>query len=202
MHDPVESFILLHGVHAIDLWRFFGGDPVEVSASLSGYSKDADGKTAVGSVLAYARAADGPHGTIHIKAGASHNGDINSDVMGTESRVRVENDQTLTYESSKDRDWLRETMADDVLAGMIHLDQPVGRFVGAGLTTYSYYPDFFWMEWLAFARSLLAGKPLSPSINEGFRTACLTEAICQSLRNGGALTRVNYELRQVGSQEL
>jgi len=64
--------------------------------------------------------------------------------------------------------------------------------LSAGLTVSSYYPDYFRFEWQAFARNLLTGKSLSPSILDGYHTACLTEAICRSLRNGGAMTQVSY----------
>ena len=127
-----------------------------------------------------------------MKAGASHSGDINSDVMGEGSRVRVENDQTLTYEG--EREWIRKVMAGDVLADMIDFHQPVGRFVGAGLIQSSYH-DFFRFEWMAFTCTLLTGNLLSPSICDAYKTVCLTEAICQSLRDGGVPTPVAYELR-------
>jgi predicted dehydrogenase len=185
-----ESFIRLHGVHAIDLWRFYGGDPVEVSASTAAFRVNEDDQSAFGSILVYVCTENGPHGTIHMKAGASHNGDINADVMGASSRVTVENDQTLKYEQGKDG--LRQVFADDILGDTLSVDAAVGQFMGAGLTQYSYYPDFFRFEWMAFARSLTKGIPLSPSILDAYRTTCLTEAICDSLRKGGATVRVVY----------
>ncbi len=188
--DLVEGSIHKHGVHAIDLWRFFGGDPVEVSASVAGMKMlDPADAGARGSVLAYVRTADGPHGTIQMKAGASHEGDINVDVMGENSRVRVENNQVVTYERLQD--WITQTMAGDPLADTFHREQPVGQFVGTGQTVKS-YADFFRCEWLAFARALLDGMELSPSIVDGYKTVCLTEAICASLRNGGAPVKVTY----------
>jgi myo-inositol 2-dehydrogenase / D-chiro-inositol 1-dehydrogenase len=180
IEDFAESFIKLHGVHAIDLWRFFGGDPVEVSASVSAFKTAEDGQSAHGSILAYVQAENGPHGTIHMKAGASHNGDINADVMGDHSRVRVENDQTLMYEQANGG--LREVFSGDLLADTLNIEIPISQQTGAGLTNYSYYPDYFRFEWMAFARALLRGIPLSPSIGDAYRTICLTEAICQSLR--------------------
>lgn len=185
--DMVEGFVHLHGVHAIDLWRFFGGDPVEVSASVAGLTMSEDGRSGHGSVLACVRTANGPHGTIHVKAGASHNSDVNADVMGAHSRIRVENSQGVTYEHG--HEWIQRAMADDVLEQVFLPDQPAGEFVGTGLIMHS-YPDFFRYEWMAFARALLDCKPLSPSIVDGYRTVCLTEAICASLRGGGAWRQV------------
>lgn len=189
IENGVEAFIHLHGVHAIDLWRFFGGEPTEVSASVAGLRPLGQPHHAYGSVLVYVRTSDGPHGTIQMKASASHNGDVNSDVMGERARVRVENDQCLTYE--RGLDWVRQTMEGDVLADTFLTDQPAGSFLGTGNIMHSYW-DFFRYEWMAFARNLLAGRPFSPSIRDGYRTVCLTEAICASLRAGGAPTRVMY----------
>ena len=186
--DPTEAFINLHGVHAIDLWRFFGGDPVEVSASLSA-RRITEGGTILGSILVYVRTADGPHGTIRMKAGNAHNGEVSSDVTGEYTRVRVDNGQTLNYEGGQD--WVRQVMAGDVLEGMFLPEQPVGRFVGNGLVSHSYVNDFFRFEWIAFARALLGGKPLSPSIQDACKTVFLTDAICRSLREGGG--KVNVE---------
>lgn len=196
--ESADGFVHLHGVHAIDLWRFFAGDPAEVAASLSGFKVHPDGHGALGSIHAYVRAANGPSGTIHMKAGNPHNADVNSDVMGETGRVRVENNQTVVYELEKG--WIRQVMAGDVLADQINDDQPYGMFLGTGLTQYSYYPDFFRFEWLALARRLLRGEPLSPSITDVCRTVCLAEAICQSLREGGRLVPVNYDLLQ-GSRQ-
>lgn len=188
--DLAESFIKLHGVHAIDLWRFFGGDPVEVNASVAGLRVAEDGKSALGSILAHARTSDGPHGTIHMKAGASHNGDINVDVMGQSSRARIEDEQSLNYEQGSGG--LRQAFADDLLSDTLLAEATVGQYMTPGLASYSYYPDFFRFEWMAFARSLVRGIPLSPSITDAYRTTCLTEAICQSLREGGGIVRVEY----------
>jgi predicted dehydrogenase len=189
LQDPVEAFIYLHGVHAIDLWRFFGGDPVEVAASVSARRQLDDGSY-LGSVLAYVRTADGPHGTIRLKAGAAHNGEKNSDVSGEHTRVKVDDGQALTYEGG--RDWLKETMAGDPLDGVFLPEQPTGRFLNTGLCSHTYFPDFFRFEWMAFARAILAGTPLSPSITEGCKTAFLTDAICRSLREGGRIVKVDY----------
>jgi predicted dehydrogenase len=188
--DPVEGFIHLHGVHAIDLWRFFGGDPTQVGASVTGQRPVGDGVSFYGSILAYVRSENGPHGTIHMKAGASHSGDINSDVVGERSRVRVENDQDVTYEPSKAQP-ASEWMADDLVDPAVAVHQPAGHFLGAGLFARG-YQDFFRMEWVALARSLLAGRELSPTIQDGAKTVYLTEAICASLRDGGALQPVRY----------
>jgi predicted dehydrogenase len=187
--NGVEAFIHLHGVHAIDLWRFFGGDPVEVSASVAGIRPLGPPQHACGSVLAYVRTIDGPHGTIQMKAGASHNGDVNTDVMGERSRVRVENDQLVTYE--RGQDWIKQVMEDDVLADTFLTDQPAGQFLGTGMIMQSYW-DYFRYEWMAFARRMLAGEPFSPSIQDGYRTVCLTEAICASLREGSIPRQVVY----------
>lgn len=46
---------------------------------------------------------------------------------------------------------------------------------------------------MTFARNVLAGNPLSPSTTEGCKTAFLTDAICQSLKQGGSLAKVDYE---------
>ncbi len=189
--DWKEGFINLHGVHGIDLWRFFGGDPVEVAASVACWKLMPDQKSARGSILAYVKTAGGPHGIIQMLAGGSHNGDINSDVMGDGTRVRVENDMTLSYEG--DRNWIRTVMGEDVLADTITAEQPVSREIGTGLTHPCYYPDFFRFEWLAFARSLLRGVPLSPSFTDACRTVMLTDAICRSLREDGAIVKVQYE---------
>lgn len=185
--DPVEAFVNLHGVHAIDLWRFFGGEPQEVSATLAGVKPHPNEAYAYGSVLAVVRVPGGPHGTIHIKAGASHNGDINSDLMGHHTRIRVENDQELTYECH--HDWIQRAMADDPLADTFLMEQPAGHFLGTGLMMYDYM-DFFRFQWMAFARAVLAGKPLSPSIQDGCRSALLTEALCASLRQDGAWIKI------------
>lgn len=187
--NGVEAFIHLHGVHAIDLWRFFGGDPVEVSASVAGLRLLDQPQHAYGSVLAYVRTIDGPHGTIQMKASASHNGDVNADVMGERSRVRVENDQCVTYE--RGQDWITQVMEDDVLADTFLTDQPAGQFLGTGMIMHSYW-DYFRYEWMAFARRILAGETLSPSIHDGYRTVCLAEAICDSLQGGGVPKQVIY----------
>ena len=110
-------------------------------------------------------------------------------IMGEHSRVRVENGQTVSYE--RGQDWIKQTMVDDVLADTFHLDQPAGYFVGTGMIMHSNF-DFFRYEWMAFARALLGGKKLSPSIGDGYRTVCLTEAICASLRDGGVPKQVTY----------
>lgn len=187
--DLVEGFIHLHGVHAIDLWRFFGGDPVEVSASVSAMELSRDGQSANGSVLVLVRTRDGAQGTIHMKSGAAHNGDVSSDVVGHGTRVKVDDGHKLTYETNQD--WVGQYMADDPLAGMFSNDQPVGRFVGTGLVAHT-YGDFFRFEWYAFCHALLSGKPLSPSVVEGCKTNFLTEAICRSVREGGSSVRVDY----------
>ncbi|MDO8686380.1 MAG: Gfo/Idh/MocA family oxidoreductase, partial [Clostridiales bacterium] len=179
--DRVETLIQLHGVHAIDLWRFFGGDPYEVSASVAEVSASVAGEkqdenSVFASVLAYVRTINGPHGVIHIKTQASHNGDINTDIMGNYSRIRVENDKDVIYERSgaNGNDWVRRAMADDVLRDTFLADQPVGQFIGNGMISHSYWGDFFHFEWMAFADSLLSGKSLSPSIKDAYRTVCLT----------------------------
>lgn len=115
-----------------------------------------------------------------MKAGASHNGDVNTDVMGERSRVRVENDQCLMYE--RGQDWVKQVMGDDVLADIFLADQPAGQFLGTGTIMHSYW-DFFRYEWMAFARRILAGEKLSPSIHDGYKTVCLTEGVCASLRS-------------------
>jgi myo-inositol 2-dehydrogenase/D-chiro-inositol 1-dehydrogenase len=187
--DWVEGFIHLHGVHAIDLWRFFGGNPVLVSASVAGMRQLEGHQNAYGSVLAYVRTIDGPHGTIQMKAGASHNGDVNTDVMGEHSRVRVENDQCVTYECGQD--WVRQVMKDDVLVDTFLADQPAGQFLGTGMIMHSYW-DYFRYEWMAFARRMLSGEKFSPSIHDGYKTVCLTEAICASLQDGCTPKQVIY----------
>jgi len=190
--DAREAFIHLHGVHAIDLWRFLGGDPVEVSTSVAGWRVEDGGEYARGSILVTVRTPGGPHGIIQMKAGNPFNGNIDSDVMGEHARVRVENDMTLVYDGP--REWVRNAMEGDVLSDQIAGEQPTGCFVGTGLIHPAYYPDFFRLEWLAFARNLLAGQPLSPSIVDGCRTVFLTEAICRSLREDGAWVRVDCAL--------
>jgi myo-inositol 2-dehydrogenase/D-chiro-inositol 1-dehydrogenase len=191
--DRVHAFVHLHGVHAIDLWRYFGGDPAEVSASVTSLRPTADERYWTGSVLAHARRGDATHGTIHMKSGASHNGDINADVMGTNTRVRVEDDQTLNYEHGNET--LRELMRDDPLASAILAESPVALTMNAGLIANSYYPDYFRFEWQMFAANVLARRPLSPSILDAYRTACLTEAICASLSAGGAMQTVDYDVK-------
>lgn len=187
--DFAEGFVHLHGVHAIDLWRFFGGDPTEASASLARFKPLENGQVAHGSVLASVRSGRGAHGTIHMKAGSSHNADINADIMGEQRRIRVDNDQTLTYENRQS--WVREAMGDDPLADIFFYEQPTGQFIGTGLVMHS-YPDFFRYQWIAFARALIDGKPLSPSISDGCKTVSVTEAICESLRQNGEWVRVEY----------
>lgn len=188
--DPVEAFIYLHGVHGIDLWRYFGGDPIEVAASVSAVTKANDDHHQFGSVLAYVRTVNGPHGTIRLKAGAAHNGEVSSDISGQHSRVRVENSQTLSYEHPQD--WIRKMMADDPLAGAFLREQPSGHFLNTGCQMHNYFPDFFRFEWMGFAQAILAGKPLSPSLSEGCKTAFLTDAICRSLREKGRIIQVDY----------
>ncbi|MDO8685907.1 MAG: hypothetical protein Q7J78_04460, partial [Clostridiales bacterium] len=196
--DRVEILINAHGVHAIDLWRFFGGDPFEVSASVAEVSvsvagEKQDEKSVFASVLAYVRTFNGPHGVIHIKESATHDYDINTDIMGNYSRIRVENDMDVTYERScvNGNDWARRAMADDVLRDTFLADQPVGQFIGNGMISHS-YADFFRFEWMAFANSLLSEKSLSPSVKDAYRTVCLTEAICESIRNGGLTVKIKY----------
>ena len=190
LKDPVESFVYLHGVHGIDLWRFFGGDPVEVAASVSAVEK-IDATYSYGSVLAYVRTANGgPHGTIRLKAGAAHNGEVSSDISGNHSRVRVDDGQSVSYEHNQD--WIRKAMAGDPLENIFLREQPTGHFLRTGMLSHTYFPDFFRFEWTAFARAVLKGEPLAPSITDGFKTACLTDAICQSLRDGGKLVKVDY----------
>lgn len=190
LEDPQEAFIHLHGVHAIDLWRFFGGDPEEVSASIAGWRVEKqDPLHARGSIVAFVRSAKGPHGIVQMKAGNAYNGAIDSDVMGELGRVRVESDMTLRYDGP--RAWMADLMAGDVLADKITAEQPAGCFVGTGLVHPAYYPDFFRLEWLAFARNVIAGTPLSPSIADGCRTVLLADAICRSLRQGGPFVKVD-----------
>jgi len=187
IEDPVEGYINLHGVHAIDLWRFFGGDPVEVAASVAGRRTDDGGGRL--SVLAYVRTEDGPHGTIQMRSGASHNGDVNADVMGDGTRVRAENNRHVIYE--RGQEWLKEAMKDDVLADTMGGDTPAGEFMSSGMGIDSYM-DFFRYEWMAFARRLQSGAELSPSVLDACKTVRLTHAICGSIRNGGATTTVQY----------
>ena len=187
--DPKEAFINLHGVHGIDLWRFFGGDPVEVTTTASAYREVEGGYGARGSILVYVRTEDGPHGTIQMMAGAAHSGEITSDIGGELTRVRVENDQHLKYESGIG--WIKQVMDDDVLADQFLAEQPSGRYLETGLMAHSYF-DFFRFEWIAFTRSLLSGKPLSPSVVDGCKSIILTEAICQSLREDGKPVKVEY----------
>ena len=82
-------------------------------------------------------------------------------------------------------------MKDDVLSDTILADEPSGQFMdsGRGIDTVA---DFFRYEWVAFARRLVSGQPLSPTIRDGCKSFHLTHAICKSLRNGGAFTRVEY----------
>lgn len=189
-----EGLIHAHGVHAIDLWRFFGGNPDVVSASITGDRTDSnDGFI---SVLAYVRSADGPHGTIHIKESSSHNGDINADIMGEYSRIYVEDNKNVRYEryGARDGDWVRSAMADDVLGSgpdIVLPDQPIGFFMGHGLQSLS-YEDYFRFEWLAFAQSIRTGKLFTPSVKEGCRTVYLTNAIIESIRRGGEFITVPY----------
>ncbi len=193
LEDPLECFVHMHGIHAIDLWRFFGGDPAEVRATLSGYENRGTGPHFSGSVLACVYGGGGPHGVIHMKAGASHNGDVSADIMGEWTRIRVENNQTLTCEHG--RDWVQRVMEADVLSDVIPPDAPAGRFLDVtGLAAPAYYPDFFRFEWLALARSLLAGRSLTPSITDACRTGFLADAIVVSLRNDGAPTRIADDL--------
>ena len=193
IEDPVESFVNEQGVHAIDLWRYFGGNPAVVAANVAGLQKRFDAVYS-GSVLATVRNPDGgPHGTIHMKAGASHNGDINTDIMGERTRLRVSNNQALDYERRPE--WAEALMEDDVLAGTIpHDATATSRIELSGLEAPSYYPDFFRFEWLSFARSVRGGVALSPSITDAYHTACLTESICRSLRDDGAPVQVDYSL--------
>jgi len=193
IEDPIESFVKEHGVHAIDLWRYFGGNPAVVGANVAGFQKRFDTFYA-GSVLVTVRNPDGgPHGTIHMKAGASHNGDINTDIMGEGTRLRVSNNQALDYECRPN--WAESLMEGDVLAGTIPHDATASSRVElSGLEAPSYYPDFFRFEWLSFARSVLGGLALSPSITDAYHTACLTESICRSLRDDGAPVQVDYGL--------
>ena len=187
--DPVEAFVNLHGVHAIDLWRFFGGDPDRVTTHV--VYGDANEKSPQASILVFVEKEDGPHGIIHMKAGASHSGDINADIMGVESRLRIEDLQTITYEHSQD--WASEIIENDLLKNSISVEHlPVGQYINAGQMARN-YDDYFKLEWAAFARAILDGRPFSPTIEDGFRTVCLTEAICQSLHQGGKSVLVNYD---------
>jgi len=86
----------------------------------------------------------------------------------------------LMYE--RGQDWVKQVMGDDVLADIFLADQPAGQFLGTGTIMHSYW-DFFRYEWMAFARRILAGEKLSPSIHDGYKTVCLTEGICASLRS-------------------
>ncbi|AZN43125.1 Gfo/Idh/MocA family protein [Paenibacillus albus] len=189
-----EGLIHAHGVHAIDLWRFLGGDPLTVSASVTG--DRADSNDGFISVLAYVQTADGPHGIIHIKESASHNGDINSDIMGEYSRVCVEDNKNVRYEryGGRDGDWVRNAMANDVLGNgndIVLPDQPIGYFMGHGLQSQT-YEDYFRFEWIAFAQSIRSGKPFAPSVKEGCKTVYLTNAIIESIKKGGQPISVSY----------
>jgi predicted dehydrogenase len=186
--NPVEGMVYLHGCHAVDLWRFFGGNPTEVSVSVTGITPTDIKDFFNGSILVSVRTQDGPHGVIHIKAGSPHNADLSSDVMGEMSRVTVSDNQELYYE--KKQDSMNQLLASDGCAGMIDPDQPTGEFVLAGMMSSKYYPDYFRFEWMTFARCLLEGKPLPWGIEDAYHTACLLEAICVSVRDKGRWTSV------------
>ncbi len=193
LDDPLECFLWMHGIHAIDLWRYFGGDPTRVRATLSGFRHRGINACHSGSIQASFDGKGVLHGCVHMKAGASHNGDIHSEVMGEWTRVCVENNQTVVFEHEPD--WVRQSMADDVLRDVIPPDASAGHYLDVtGLAAPTYYPDFFRFEWLAFARHLMAGVALQPSIVDAYHTACLTDAIYTSLVQDGNVISVDYAL--------
>jgi myo-inositol 2-dehydrogenase/D-chiro-inositol 1-dehydrogenase len=164
--DVQYAWLMLHGIHAVDMLRYVFGEVVEVHA-LRSKAGDA------GSLLSLCRFESGAIGVLNLHSSTGGN-DQMFEAVGTGRTVRVSGFDDLTYLDQ--RRWA---------AGL--LDGPQGNFVRLPHSVTRGDRMGYATELQDFATALLADEPTFPSVSDGFESTRLAEAIYGSTLLGRPL---------------
>lgn len=151
------------GIHDLDLARFYLGEVAEVYA-IGGALVNPELKqfnlfdTAVGTL----KFASGAVGTVEVALRTTYGYDIRTEILGEHGRLHVEQDRrpNLTFYDQRGGNFDRPRNFEE-------------RFREA-----------YAAQMVAFARNLHAGKPLSPTVREGWYSLRLAKAAQQALESG------------------
>jgi predicted dehydrogenase len=160
--DVQYAWLMLHGIHAVDMLRYVFGEVVEVSARKSR-------RDDAGSLVGLCHFANGANGVLNLHS-STGTGDQFFEAVGTGRAVRVTGFQELSYHSA-DR-WAPGISARQ--GQFIRYGHGVMRGDSMGYRT----------ELQDFARALLAGEAPFPSIPDGYESTRLAEAFYASACTG------------------
>jgi myo-inositol 2-dehydrogenase/D-chiro-inositol 1-dehydrogenase len=161
--DVQYAWLLLHGIHAVDMLRYVFGEVVEVHALKS---RVAD----AGSLVSLCRFQNGANGVLNLHSSTGDN-DQMFEAVGTGRKVRVSGFDQLTYHN---QDRWAAGLLDGPQGKFVQLPHSVGRGDRMGYAT----------ELRDFATALLTGEPPFPSIADGFESTRLAEAVYASALTG------------------
>jgi predicted dehydrogenase len=162
--DPQYAWLMLHGIHAVDMLRYVFGEVDEVY----GLKSAAD---STGSLVALCRFANGANGVLNLHS-TTGDGDQMFEAVGSTGRsVHVTHFDQLRYSSSS-------LWAPCV--GGSHQGQYIR--LGHGITQGDRMG--YRTEFRDFATALLTGEKPFPSVEDGYRSTRLAEAIYASVLGG------------------
>lgn len=162
IEDLQYAWLMLHGIHAVDMLRHLFGEVVEVFA-LKSRSDEA------GSLVGLCRFDNGANGLLNLHS-QTGTGDQFFEAVGTGRTVRVTGFDELSYYSSN-------RWAPNVNARQ-------GQFIRYGHGTMRGDAMGYRTEFQNFAMALLAGEAPSPSIPDGYESTRLAEAFYGSILTG------------------
>ena len=163
IHDEQYAWLMLHGIHAVDMLRYVFGEVVEVHTLTS---RAADS----GSLVSLCRFANGANGVLNLHS-SSGDDDQMFEAVGVGRKVRVSGFDKLTYHN---QDRWAEGLSSAPQGNFLQLQHSISRGDRMGYGT----------ELRDFATALLDGGTPFPSIAEGFESTRLAEAIYASALNG------------------
>jgi myo-inositol 2-dehydrogenase/D-chiro-inositol 1-dehydrogenase len=161
--DEQYAWLILNGIHAVDMLRYVFGEVDEVHTFTS---RAADS----GSLVSVCRFRNGANGVLNLHSSTGGN-DQMFEAVGTGRTVRVSGFDDLTYHNQER--WA-PSLLDGPQGSFVRLPHSVNRGDRMGYAA----------ELRDFATALLAGEPPFPSIADAFESTRLAEAVYASAQLG------------------
>jgi len=164
--DLPYAWLMLHGIHAVDMLRYVFGEVAEV------YSQTSVTRH-VGSLVSLCRFENGANGVLNLHSTATGQEQMFEAVGSRGVAVRVDDFADVQYTSN-------DHWAPDVSGRQ-------GKFVHRTYDVTVGDRKGYRTELASFARCLLTGEAPSPSVEDGAASTRLAEAIYRSVRTGRAV---------------
>lgn len=151
------------GIHDLDSARFFAGEVSEVYATGSAISNPALASYGLfDTAVATLKFTSGAVGTLELALNAPWGYDIRTEIIGSSGRISIEQDNLYQFKQYG--------------PGGVHYERPPDFEVR--------FRDAYANELSAFARSVLAGKPVHPGVRDARESLRLALAAQHSLETG------------------